>query len=362
MRQITLLYLLVISFSGMTQGRSNWGLEARFKSGFLLGHRVVMGHLATDHSYAAELSYVFRSNGEKSWHRHYKYPDLSVNLYYGSVGNTKILGNFIGAYGMISFPFVSKKHFRFNGKLGCGLAYTNKVYDEILNPKNVAVSTPINALISIGVDSKFYFKRNWLMIGADLTHFSNGGFRVPNLGLNLPHISIGYGRFISMTDEKSTVEKQTAIPQRKFLFGATAIASVKEVFPTNGKAYPVYGLSIHSRIFLKPKIGWEASLDIISKQAIFGYRPEIEKTQWDVLQVGIYAGYLLPLNQFHFVLGMGGYLKDMYNPDGKLYHRVGFRYYLKNGIHFNCVLKSHWGKADYVEWGVGYSFFNLKKK
>lgn len=362
MRHILLAFLVFIGASVLAQNRSTWGLEARMKAGFLMGHRVVMGHLAQEHAYAAELSYVFRTNGEKSWHRHYNYPELSVNLYYGSVGNTKILGNFTGAYGSIAIPFVTGERFHLNGKLGCGLSYTNKVYDEVINKKNVAISTQINALINIGIDAKTYFGKNWISVGADLTHFSNGGFRVPNLGLNLPYLSLGYGRFMSVTEERSAIEKTSAIPQRKLLLGATAIASVKEMFPTNGKAYPVYALSLNARMFMKPKVGWEVALDVISKQAIWGYRVEVEKTQWKIMQFGIYAGYLLPLNQFHFVVGMGAYVRDFYNPDGLLYHRVGMRYYLKNGVYFNLVLKSHWGKADYVEWGVGYSLFNLKKE
>lgn len=361
MRHILLIFLLINGVFAVAQNRSSWGLEARMKAGFLLGHRVVMGHLAQDHAYAAELSYVFRTNGEKSWHKHYKYPELSINLFYGSVGNTQVLGNFAGAYGSISIPFVAKKRFRLNGRLGSGLSYTNKVYDEVLNKKNVAVSTPVNALINIGVDAKAYFAKNWISVGVDMTHFSNGGFKVPNLGLNLPYLSLGYGCFVSQAEEHSTVEKPTAIPQRTLILGATAIASVKEMFPTNGKAYPVYALNLHARMFMKPKVGWEVALDVISKQAIWGYRVEVEKTQWKIMQFGVYAGYLLPLNQFHFVLGMGAYIRDFYNPDGLLYHRVGMRYYLKNGIHFNLVLKSHWGKADYVEWGVGYSFLNLFK-
>jgi hypothetical protein len=79
------------------------------------------------------------------------------------------------------------------------------------------------------------------------------------------------------------------------------VTSVKEVFPTGGKKYPVFGLSAHARWFAKPKVGAEILFDIISKQSIMAYKPEIPKTQWDILQLGIYAGYLLPLDQFHFL-------------------------------------------------------------
>jgi len=198
-------------------------------------------------------------------------------------------------------------------------------------------------------------------LGIDMTHFSNGAFKVPNLGINLPFISIAYGRFLRKPQiDTLRIKKETTMPLRKLFFGATAIFSTKEVFPTGGKKYPVFALNLHARTFLKPRVGWELALDFISKQALFGYRPQIEKTQLDIFQIGVYGGYLLPLDNFHFVLGMGYYVRDKYAPDDSLYHRVGMRYYLKNGIHFNLVLKSHWAKADYVEYGIGYSF-NTKK-
>jgi hypothetical protein len=41
---------------------------------------------------------------------------------------------------------------------------------------------------------------------------------------------------------------------------------------------------------------------------------------------------------------------------------VGMRYRFDNGLLLNLVLKSHWAKADYVEWGVGYTFNYSKLK
>jgi hypothetical protein len=58
----------------------------------------------------------------------------------------------------------------------------------------------------------------------------------------------------------------------------------------------------------------------------------------------------------NFILGMGVYLRDVYNPDGRLYHRIGMRYHATKHWSANLVLKSHWAKADYVEYGIGYTF------
>lgn len=351
--------MCVSPFVSFEQTNSPIAIEARLKSGFLLGHRGVMAHMPQEHTFAGEISFVLRTNGKKEWHKTYKYPDIGLTFFGGTVGNNKILGQYFGAYSSISFPFIARDKFRLNGKMGAGLGVGTKQYDPIKNPKNVAMSAPLNALICFGLDGRYYFKKNWISLGIDLTHFSNAAFKVPNLGINLPYGSIAFGRKVNEgTQLEGTIEK--TIPRRKVLFGITGVISAKEVFPTGGKKYPVFGLSVHARTFLKPKVGWELSIDAFSKQAIFGYRPQIEKTQLGIVQLGVFAGYLLPLDRFHFVLGMGYYVRDKYHPEDMVYHRIGFRYYCKNGLILNSVLKSHWARADYAEFGIGYCF-NWKK-
>ena len=53
---------------------------------------------------------------------------------------------------------------------------------------------------------------------------------------------------------------------------------------------------------------------------------------------------------------MGTYLKDYYKADEAIYLKIGGRYYFDNGLHGQFALKTHYGKADYIELGIGYSF------
>ena len=360
MRLLLLFIVLTLTGQLFSHWNMEWGIEYRQKIGFLAAHRGVMGHLPRNQALAGELTWFVNTKGRKQWHAPSSYPTYGVTGFFGSVGNNEILGRFGGAYGFIEFPFIDSKHYQFSGKIGSGLGYTAKVFDQETNPKNVAMSTHFNAMICIGLKSQFLFRRNKFTLGLDMTHFSNAATKVPNLGVNLPYISIGYGRLIQKA-EKDTFLLQNTVPFKKWLFGMTAIGSVKEIFPTNRKKYPVFALSTHFRYFSRPKVGFEAAFDIISKQAIMGYKPEISKTQWDILQMGAYIGYLLPLDRLHFVLGMGMYIKDKYQPEDFMYHRVGMRYYFKNGLNAQVVLKSHWARADYAEWGLGYTF-NFKKR
>jgi hypothetical protein len=360
MKNLLVLFSLSLAFCSFSQYRKEWGIEYRQKIGFLVANRGVMGHLPNRLALAGELSVFFNTKGRKQWHGATGFPPLGVTFFGGSVGNNEILGRYYGVYSFIEFPFVKTKHFEFLGKLGSGIGYTSKVFDYDKNPKNVAISTHFNALICFGVKSNFNFNRNKITLGLDMTHFSNGAYQVPNIGINLPYFSLGYARIIQKASNDSIVIPNV-LPLRKWLFGLTAIASVKEIFPSGGKKYPVYCLNASWRWFSKPKVGFEGAIDVISKQAIMAYKPEIVKSQWDILQVGLYMGYLLPLDQFHFAIGMGVYVKDKYQPEDSFYHRVGMRYYFKNGIHTQLVLKSHWARADYFEWGVGYTF-NFTKK
>jgi len=355
MKNLWIIWIALLSFSCFSQEEREWGLEYRQKLGFLAAHRGVMGHLAEGQAWAGEFSYFQQTKGRKEWHRACNYPVIGGTFFGGSVGNNRILGTFWGAYSFVEFPLIKTNHFEFMGKMGTGLAFGTKVFDQEKNPKNVAMSTHGNAMICLALKSNFIFRRNKITLSADMTHFSNGAYKVPNLGINLPYLSLGYARTMERA-EKDSMFLPNHLPFRKWLFGVTAISSAKEIFPTGGKKYPVFALSASARWFTKPTVGIEGSFDIISKQAVIAYKPEITKSQWDILQLGVYIGYLMPLDQLHFAIGMGVYVKDKYQPDDAVYHRIGLRYYFDNGINTQVLLKSHWARADYVEWGIGYTF------
>jgi hypothetical protein len=53
---------------------------------------------------------------------------------------------------------------------------------------------------------------------------------------------------------------------------------------------------------------------------------------------------------------MGVYLKDNFHTDDTIYTRIGCRYQFKNGLTSSFNLKTHFGRADYLEFGLGYTF------
>lgn len=362
------LFVLLCFFSGTIWAQDSivdsYFISLKPKAGYLAAHRGTMGHLPKERIFGAELSFSKRLGGANNWAANYKNPMVGVSLYASTVGNKEILGNTFGWYSFIQFPMSrNPKHF-LAAKISAGLGYVTKVFDQQTNPKNVAMSSHVNALLCLGIEGRWQFSpKHALIYSFDMTHLSNGSSKVPNLGLNMPNIGLGYSYTVK---EKTRLKVAPLVIQhtpflRSWNYTTLGILSFKETFPTGGKKYPVYAISNFVWKQFRPKVGMEIALDVFSKQAIFDYRWYIPKTQLSVLQIGGYVGYLLPLNRLKFVLGMGAYIKDRYNMDDRFYHRVGMRYQFDNGLLVNLVLKSHWAKADYVEYGIGYTFKSKRK-
>lgn len=353
-----LLFISSLSWS-QEQIANEWSFGIRQKTGFLAAHRGTMGHLPKDHIFCGEISATKRLHGTQNWHEAYRDPLVGVTLYGSNLGNKEILGYGAGVYSFIEFPMWRNSENFLSYKMGAGLGYVNKVFHQELNPKNDGTSTHVNALLVLGVMGRWRFAKDYaLLYGLDLTHFSNGSTKVPNLGLNIPTVSVGlaYYRHEKPRDRvaQEVIEKTPFFSN--WAWTNVAIVSTKESFPTGGKNYPIFALNTFVSKKFRPKVGMEVGLDFISKQSLFNYRPYIPKTQLSIFQVGAYSTFVLPLDRLKFVLGMGVYLKDRYDMDNELYHRVGMRYQFDNGLLLNMVLKTHWAKADYVEYGIGYTF------
>jgi hypothetical protein len=322
-----------------------------------------MGHLYKDRIIGTEITFSKRIIASKNWASIYKNPYVGCTFYGSNLGNNDILGYGFGSYGFIEFPFINQKKHVVTAKLSAGLGYVTKVFDQENNPKNVAVSAHVNALLCLGLQGRWKITpKHAVIYSFDVTHFSNASTKVPNLGLNMPFIGLGYS--YNLSPKKGPVCSPVKITHTPFFKNwnvhVVGIISKKEVFPTGGKDYPVYAVNTFVSKRFKEKVGMEIGFDFISKQSLFNYKPYIPKTQLSIFQIGTYAAYVLPLDKLKFVLGMGVYLKDRYDADNEIYHRVGLRYQCDNGLLLNVVLKSHWAKADYAEWGIGYTF-NYKK-
>lgn len=332
------------------------GVSLKLKEGILLAHRPVMVHLLQGQIHCVEASVLWKANKRFGWKSDYKQPTYGFTANFSNLGNPQILGNYFSAFGFIELPILNNEKWSFDGRIALGTVYVTKVYDKEDNPKNNAIGTKLNGFVQLGFTLKRSFENSNIHAGVDFSHISSGAFKMPNLGLNLPYLGIGYTKFLR--DEKflEPENRIDILPRYPWSFSAIGIISAKEVDPIGGKRYPVYGLSLNAEKRFGAKNGINFALDGILNYATQTFAEEGVGSTKEVFQIGTYFGYVLHIGNLKGIVGMGYYLKDNFKAGDPVYHRLGLRYMCKNRLIFNFTIKSHWGKADYLEYGIGYRF------
>jgi hypothetical protein len=353
------LRLLIIYFTFISpvlfSQKYDVDFEVKSKYGFLIAHRSIMSHIPKEHTKGFEFSVVLQTKGSKSWQNSMNRPKIGFSLMGTSAGNKELVGNLFGTYSYLQFPLIKGEKNFFYAKVGAGIGYAHKVFDQETNPKNIILSSHFNALINLGLFYQHHFKKSYVAIGLDLTHFSNGASEVPNLGANLPYISLAYGHNFRKSNTEIKLKDKIQF-SKEWNYTVLGITTFKESYPTSAAKYTVFATSILGQKLFSHKVGYETGFDFIYKPSIRSYKPEIYKSAESMFQLGFYNGYVMTLDKLQLAIGMGIYLKDEYNADDRFYHRVGMKYYLNKNLFLNLTLKSHWAKADYVEYGVGFRF------
>jgi hypothetical protein len=351
-----LVFILFLNFCSTAQNiQRNYGVEVSPKIGFLIPHRATMGHLLQGHSKGFELSALIQTDGRKQWHHDYLFPKGGISFYYSDWGNKEVLGSGFGLHGFITLPFIKNRGWAFASRLGAGIGYATKVFDQVENPKNNALSTRLNSLVFIGAELEKQFTQSSLALGIDMTHFSNGAVKVPNLGVNIAYISLAYTYYfkeLELKSKASILRFENDNPS-KWKFYTEIIASMKQIYPTGGKYYGIIGISNFVQHQFTPKCVVEGGFDAVYNQSIIDDQVG-DFTARDNFQVGAYAAYVLPIHKLQLLLGMGGYVINPVNPNGHIYHRFGSRFKIGKRLYANITIKSHWAKADYFEYGLIY--------
>jgi len=143
----------------------------------------------------ADVNFKFQTFGKKDWHQWRKFPQFGIAAAWFRFGNTSILGNAMTVCPNITTTLFEGGKWKGHFQVGTGVAYLTKKYNPVSNPENNAIGSNITASMLM----KFYAARQLnsnlkFQAGVSLNHFSNGGSRLPNFGLNVPALmlSINY--------------------------------------------------------------------------------------------------------------------------------------------------------------------------
>ncbi len=335
----------------------NLFISSQYSRGILLAHRESLSSLIKDYTTSVLIEVGKSTYGKKPWQELYRYPSLGIGYFYSTLGNDDVFGKMNALYGFIDAPYFQQGVFNFDFTFGFGLAYLNKKYDLEDNIYNIAIGSHINYFVRFSFDFKANLldQKLYIKTGLGLNHSSNGKIQTPNLGLNLAdwHLSAGYyfGR-------QNTRIKQAFPKREKHTFMFIAAGGLKEFTEPNHGKYFAGNTTFEYLYSVMKKSSWGAGADyfydgVVNERLI---QSRDSNPFLHAGRLGIHATYSINYGKIGFIVQLGTYIAPYYKDDGYLYHRIGFRAKLTKHLLANVSMKTHWARADIVEFGLGYYF------
>lgn len=358
--QIVIALLLPALVKAQNSPKKDFIISTNGHFGYILAHRNNMGNLIKGHIYGAELNYVFRTNGCKTWHQVYKYPELGFCFLHLYLSNPEQLGNFEAFYPYTNIRLnkLTKKT-AFNLRLASGLAYITKPFDRITNHQNGAIGSNLNVFVNLRLSISRMISERWRMdAGVGLTHASNGAYSTPNLGLNIATVNLGVGYVFGNTS-CTYLTDTISHPVKKWQPNITAVFGIKELEDPGGDKYFAGSLQGNLLRGLNYKNSLGGGLEVFyntsTKQRWADDSVYTNKAS-DIIQAGAKICYAYNFHKLSFPVEFGVYFYKKQAVNGIFFHRIGFKYKLTKHLIANFTLLTHFAKADYFEYGLGYEF------
>jgi len=358
--------------------RYHWGTVLQTND-FLKGNNLAGKPI--DYYQALNISYGVQTDGSKDWHHIFNFPSYGVSFYNANFFNTDELGTPTALYGFIGFPFRHNEKSTWGYELGFGLTYNWQPYDKYTNPFNVAIGSYRTVFIDANVYYKYYLGQRWNLRGSfGFTHFSNGGTKKPNYGINLlsPSIELSY----NFKDRPVLIKKSTPDYEKHYEVALQLGSGAKNVIYENNNtpvdpsepigtndvmhSYLNFSAAILKQATWKNKFGGgvdftydETANTIVTYPDNGNEAPisDISNKFSEKMMIGLYGTYEYTIDRLS-VASYFGYLiyrKEVTNQSERLYQKFGIKYHFKNDVYLGLLVRAHnFSVAEVIEWNIGY--------
>ena len=245
---IALALILSINKTAFTQKNdstillpSNY-LELNFQYGMLLPHHNEVAYLNQKNIAGFDFSWYVQTNGKRDWEKEYRLPTKGISLLYINLSSENNLGNGVAIFPFVRFPVV-KKLPGLGIKVGYGLGYIEKPFHITNNRKNLVIGSKLNAFFFTGLNyNQKISKKLSLNLGFNLSHFSNGSYKLPNLGINNFTANFGINYSISEIEKNNKNSWCGGSLDNRWHYFLFSSYSLKNIEVQNENRYPVVTL------------------------------------------------------------------------------------------------------------------------
>ena len=344
---------------------SNLVLEGKVYYGWTLDHHLEITPYKR-HYMAYEASLQKATYGRTRWEYMYNYPLIGIAYWYSNLGNTEPLGEAHAIFPFINFPLLGKKGFNIYFRLGVGLGYLTKKYERYENYENLAIGSHINGNVNLLFEAKGRIGNRFIASGGvSLVHFSNGGIKQPNYGLNMPGINMSLAYRLT---RENIYMKRKLLPElylyefdgKRFInLDLEAGFGIKSMQSMLGKGNLYFVSALWGNMLwpvgYKGRLGWgfDVSYDGSDEKTLELYGKTYDH-KIQLVKTGVNAAYELGFSRMAIMLNLGWQLTGLDTRDGYIYEKLALRFSITKDLYTALTLKANYGKADFITLGVGY--------
>jgi hypothetical protein len=331
---------------------TNLGLQLH--KGVVLIHSADLRPVEHSYPWGIGLELGFHFANKKSFDACNCYPVLGTSLTFWDYDEPDILG-----YGMTSFFYLEpyfgvQNRVSFSFRAGFGLSYQSRPYHQENNPDNLSYSTYIAFPLQLGISVNAWLTKRYLLSARlSYNHFSNGGFREPNGGINWPTISIGLNRYFKApyfyTHKKENWRELGAPATRLDMNFFLAVKQLEYQ-----QYAPIPGIELKG----SRQVGRVNALTLGLEWLYDSHATHIMKKKYideDGDKVSVAVGNEFLLGRFLFSQQLGFYIYKPFKAGADMYQRYGLVYRITHWLSFGVNLKAHGSKANFLDMRIGAS-------
>ena len=204
-----------------------------------------------------------------------------------------------------------------------------------------------------------------LNAGLSFIHYSNGNFKAPNTSTNTYSANIGlsylldhenFPDYIPLAEDNENTYNEPI----SYNFVLRGGINQSDLIGQDQRSFFVVSAFANKRISFKSSL--QAGVDFFFSNFIKEYVkyrsvafPEDGLTgDEDYKRVGVFLGHELRFNKTAFLSQVGYYVYWPNEFENRVYNRMGLkRYFFDNNYFATVSVKSHWAKAEAIEFAVG---------
>ena len=317
-----------------------------------------------------------QTDGTRDWHRIYNYPSYGVGFYVGQFDHERELGRPLATYGFFSWPFPVSRRAQVTADIGVGVSWNWTAFDRATNPTNTALGSDVAYHIDGGLSLRLITSaRTSLYGGVNVTHWSNGATKQPNLGLAVvgPKVGVRYNFAPqALRARAGAVDLPRFEPAWELVVGGagsgkTAAAAsnspaidIADRWRSFGAFNVIAGMQRHFYQFGKIAAGADASYDGATGARVDirdGRQVESRAPVDERFALGLYGGYEHVIARFSVLFQLGYTVWRGFDDEEvpRFYQRYGSRFYFSNRFWGTFAVRSiRLRKANFLEFGLGY--------